>query len=238
MWRWDQQEPFGNNVPDENPSGLGAFDLPLRLPGQYFDKETGLHYNYFRDYDASIGRYGESDPAGLEPDLNTYAYVRSDPLRLFDEEGLQAGAIPRPGSAPFPGIPGATYTPPNDAASREAEAAAAQGGITRNERDRPDGRPDRPGDSSASASDRSIKYPDKKARKWACTARADCDDRIPGNCPPEPEKQFAFGSGVDRSLGTARNLAKRDATHRLGCQPKYVSCKCTGPKGERYSGGC
>ena len=38
VWRWDQQEPFGNNVPDENPSGLGTFDLPLRLPGQYFEK--------------------------------------------------------------------------------------------------------------------------------------------------------------------------------------------------------
>jgi hypothetical protein len=42
VWRWDQQEPFGNNVADENPNGLGAFDLPLRLPGQYFDKETNL----------------------------------------------------------------------------------------------------------------------------------------------------------------------------------------------------
>ena len=57
MWRWDQQEPFGVNVPDENPSGLGAFNLPLRLPGQYFDKETNLHYNYHRDYDPQIGRY-------------------------------------------------------------------------------------------------------------------------------------------------------------------------------------
>jgi RHS repeat-associated protein len=62
VWRWDQDEPLGLNVPDENPSGLGAFDLPLRLPGQYFDQETGLHYNFFRDYDPSIGRYGESDP--------------------------------------------------------------------------------------------------------------------------------------------------------------------------------
>jgi uncharacterized protein RhaS with RHS repeats len=43
VWRWDQQEPFGSNPPDENPSGLGVFDLPLRLPGQYFDKETSLH---------------------------------------------------------------------------------------------------------------------------------------------------------------------------------------------------
>jgi len=66
VWRWDQAEPFGNNPADENPSGLGAFDLLLRLPGQRYDKETGLHYNYFRDYDPSVGRYGESDPTGLQ----------------------------------------------------------------------------------------------------------------------------------------------------------------------------
>jgi hypothetical protein len=54
VWRWDQWEPFGDNLPNENPSSLGAFEFPLRLPGQYFDKETNLHYNYFRDYDPSI----------------------------------------------------------------------------------------------------------------------------------------------------------------------------------------
>lgn len=90
VWKWDQGEPFGNNVPDENPSGLGAFDLPLRLPGQYFDKETNLHYNYYRDYDPSIGRYVESDPIGLAAGLNTYAYVDSDPLALLDPSGLEA----------------------------------------------------------------------------------------------------------------------------------------------------
>jgi RHS repeat-associated protein len=88
VWKWDQQEPFGNNIPDENPSGLGTFDLPLRLPGQYFDKETNLHYNFFRDYDPSIGRYGESDPIGLEGGLNTYAYVKSNPLADVDPLGL------------------------------------------------------------------------------------------------------------------------------------------------------
>jgi uncharacterized protein RhaS with RHS repeats len=48
VWRWDQQEPFGVNVPDENPSNLGTFEFPLRFPGQYADKETNLYYNYFR----------------------------------------------------------------------------------------------------------------------------------------------------------------------------------------------
>ena len=104
VWRWDQQEPFGVNVPDENPSGVGAFDLPLRLPGQYFDKETNLHYNYFRDYDPSIGRYGESDPVGLEADLNTYAYGSSRPLMLSDTTGLDATITFYPGGATHIGI--------------------------------------------------------------------------------------------------------------------------------------
>jgi RHS repeat-associated protein len=64
VWRWDQQEAFGSNPADENPSALGNFDLPLRYPGQYFDRETNLHYNYFRDYDSVVGRYVESDPLG------------------------------------------------------------------------------------------------------------------------------------------------------------------------------
>ena len=88
MWRWDQQEPFGVNPADENPSGLGAFDLPLRLPGQYFDKETNLHYNYFRDYDPSLGRYAESDPSGLDGGINTYAYVLGNPLLWRDPRAL------------------------------------------------------------------------------------------------------------------------------------------------------
>ena len=50
--------------------------------------ETGKHYNYFRDYDASLGRYLESDPLGLRAGLNTYAYAFGRPLRWFDFFGL------------------------------------------------------------------------------------------------------------------------------------------------------
>ena len=90
VWRWDQAEPFGNNPANEDPDGDGvAFDLPLRLPGQYYDRESGLHYNYFRDYDPSIGRYAESDPVGLGGGLNTYVYVGNRPLVIFDLLGLQ-----------------------------------------------------------------------------------------------------------------------------------------------------
>jgi len=96
VWRWDQQEPFGVNVPDENPSGLETFDLPLRLPGQYFDKETNLHYNYFRDYDPGLGRFPQFDPIGLHGGINGYAYVGGNPISVRDPLGLD-----NPGMGPY-----------------------------------------------------------------------------------------------------------------------------------------
>ncbi|MDZ4099922.1 MAG: RHS repeat-associated core domain-containing protein [Methylophilaceae bacterium] len=74
---------------DEDPDHDGhPFIYNLRFPGQYYDKETGLHYNTHRDYDPSTGRYIESDPIGLLGGVNTYAYVGSDPLRYIDPRGL------------------------------------------------------------------------------------------------------------------------------------------------------
>lgn len=106
VWRWDQAEPFGVNVPDENPSALGAFEFPLRFPGQYADKETNLSYNYFRDYDPSLGRYGQSDPIGLRGGINTYAYVVSSPTTSTDPNGLQTSLPGFPYPIPPVFIPG------------------------------------------------------------------------------------------------------------------------------------
>ena len=92
--------------------------------------------------------------------------------------------------------------------------------------------------SSSNAVPRDIWWPDRKAGQWSCKARADCNDNIPGNCAEDPSKRFSFGGGTANDLGTARNTAKANATANLQCQPKHVSCKCTGPKGEQYSGGC
>jgi RHS repeat-associated protein len=88
VWRWDNTEPFGNSPPNENPLGVGNFTFNLRFPGQYFDAETGTHYNYFRDYDPAIGRYVQSDPIGLDGGLNTYGYVDGAPLAFVDVYGL------------------------------------------------------------------------------------------------------------------------------------------------------
>ncbi|WAK04406.1 RHS repeat domain-containing protein [Methylobacter sp. YRD-M1] len=91
VWTWES-EAFGASLPNQDPSGLGSFVFNLRFPGQYYDAETGLHYNYFRDYDPRTGRYIQSDPIGLKGGLNTYAYVYNNPIKYTDPKGLFAGA--------------------------------------------------------------------------------------------------------------------------------------------------
>jgi RHS repeat-associated protein len=90
-WRWDPT-PFGTATPNQNPQNLGAFGYNLRFPGQYYDAESGLNYNYFRDYDPQTGRYVQSDPIGLLGGLNTYSYVAGAPLTHVDPKGLEYGA--------------------------------------------------------------------------------------------------------------------------------------------------
>jgi RHS repeat-associated protein len=59
----------------------------MRFPGQYYDAETGLSYNYARDYDPVTARYGESDPIGLKGGVNTYSYANASPVSNIDPAG-------------------------------------------------------------------------------------------------------------------------------------------------------
>lgn len=90
VWRWDS-DPFGASTPNGDPGATGtSFTYNLRFPGQYYDAETGLNYNYFRDYNPATGRYVESDPIGLGGEqLSTYAYVGGNPVSLIDPLGLK-----------------------------------------------------------------------------------------------------------------------------------------------------
>jgi RHS repeat-associated protein len=89
VWTWGG-EAFGSNLPDEDPDN-DATDttVNLRFPGQYFDAETGHHYNYFRDYEPLMGRYVQSDPIGLAGGMNSYLYAGANVATYFDFFGLE-----------------------------------------------------------------------------------------------------------------------------------------------------
>lgn len=108
-WRARNEDPYGaRQVVVDRIEGLN-----LGFAGQYHDAETGLWYNGFRDYDASVGRYLQSDPIGLAAGVNTYVYVAADPVGGIDPLGLSAvgyvggwiggdAVVPDPSDAAWP----------------------------------------------------------------------------------------------------------------------------------------
>ena len=89
-------EPFGQTA-----SVSGTITQNLRLPGQYFDVESGWNHNGFRDYVPELGRYVEPDPLGrLGSGNNLFVYVGDNPVNFADPLGLCAAMISASNNAP------------------------------------------------------------------------------------------------------------------------------------------
>ncbi|MDD2022910.1 RHS domain-containing protein, partial [Pseudomonas putida] len=85
IWRSDFKgwgQPF-----DEWHSLQQASEQNFHRQGQYYDRETRLHFNTLRFYDSDIGRFATTDPIGLSGGLNLYQYA-PNPLTWIDPLGL------------------------------------------------------------------------------------------------------------------------------------------------------
>jgi RHS repeat-associated protein len=106
VWQWAYSA-FGDNKPTgilkattnskaaitNSPKLLTAtspsFAVNLRFPGQYWDEESKLSYNYFRNYQPNQGRYTQADPIGLEGGWSRFGYVSANPLMFIDPDALR-----------------------------------------------------------------------------------------------------------------------------------------------------
>jgi RHS repeat-associated protein len=65
----------------------GALTLDARFPGQCYQLEAGLHYNWHRHYDPTLGRYTQADPLGFVGGPSVYGYARESPQQYIDPDG-------------------------------------------------------------------------------------------------------------------------------------------------------
>jgi len=87
VWHWPIA-PYGNTAAQEDPDGDGAkVTFNLRYPGQYYDSESGLHYNHTRFFNPRTGRYLQPDLLKLEGGINVYTYANGNPVHYMDPTG-------------------------------------------------------------------------------------------------------------------------------------------------------
>lgn len=82
-------EPFGTGLANASPTGMASVTIPLRFPGQYYDAESGMHYNGNRDFIPGGGRFSQADPIGLAGgSMSLYQYSGANPVSRIDPTGL------------------------------------------------------------------------------------------------------------------------------------------------------
>ncbi|WDE13511.1 RHS repeat-associated core domain-containing protein [Thalassomonas haliotis] len=87
VWR-NNSDVFGAPLGEQGGEPLNEIENPLRFQGQYFDRESGLHYNRFRYYCPRQGRFIHQDPIGLAGGINPYQYA-PNPVNWVDPFGLE-----------------------------------------------------------------------------------------------------------------------------------------------------
>ena len=87
IWK-GRYDAWGQLIHDSNRHAQRTTHQPFRLQNQYFDQETGLHYNFLRYYEPALGRFITQDPIGLMGGMNLYRFEGTvqnqvDPLGLM-----------------------------------------------------------------------------------------------------------------------------------------------------------
>ncbi|BBE72967.1 putative deoxyribonuclease RhsA [Pleomorphomonas sp. SM30] len=119
VWRV-KYGPFGELIEKTGSAGLNA-----RFPGQWFQLENGLSWNWHRHYDASLGRYVQPDPLGLVDGPSVYGYVRQNPMGGVDPEGLIV-LPPDPEGLPPDWVPDPNHKDPNGTRWRNPEGGCLE----------------------------------------------------------------------------------------------------------------